>query len=211
MSNDVAPLNFAKLIHFFLSFSVLSGCGTLPSRAALLTDRNNLAELEQSIPQGYVAFVYNSDVPANIDVDVKHQETGKSYRIRMNPGLAIVGRVSLGPWEVARSEDNSDFISDSVAIYALPEGTYLPTYNYYRRSKDDHRGYKATAEQFTVKAGEITSFGHLKIDFVHGLLKSTDIDIMGDGASIEQNIKKIEEGGFASMPITNQPFSSTMD
>lgn len=139
-----------------------AGCGALPHKAEFITDRKLLAQANLEA-NGILAFEVTNHVGVPVEVDFVHGQSQRKYRISLTPAFSNTTYVSIGPFNVFEKAIPKDVVSDSVALFQLPSGTYTPAYVYSGVPGWSRTASKATGTTFEIAPGKITSAGRLEI------------------------------------------------
>lgn len=178
----------------------LVGCA-IPHKAEFLNERKKLAEADLTT-NGILAF--ETDNPENLDVQVDflHVESEKNYRIDFYPGFSNSIGFSIGPIPVAEKKLAKDVVSDSVALFQLPPGTYTPQYLIFKPERGDMGSWKAEGKGFDIESGKVTSAGMIVISPTSVFLgKPGNARIESNDESIEPGIRAVEDSVIAGMEI----------
>jgi hypothetical protein len=203
-------MKFTKIITTILVSVFFVNCSMLPTMSPFLTERATLAEVPLD-SSGVIAFKYNTKTLVKISMDVKNLKTEQLYRLKITPNL--MRNSSFGSYnsETEQRFLGNNVVSESVSLFALPEGEYLPVYNYYWVNKDNHRGYSSVGDSFKVEQGKVTSFGNVNIDFEGGLFTTVKIDIKSTEGDINSLIREVDDTRVSKMPIIQQRLRSVLE
>lgn len=187
------------LIQILLSVGFL-GCGTLPHRAEFITEKKALAEANLQ-SNGILAFETANHVGLDVEVDFIHQESQKRYRVDFSPSFRNSMDFSIGPVKVAEKQVAKDVVSDSVALFQLPAGTYNPAHIYWRAQGQKRSGVGAKGNPFHIYSGKITSGGRVDIRGDKGLIFVSNVRVESGTASIEPGIRSVEDPAVSKREI----------
>ena len=199
----------------------LAGCGLFPEVSPFVSNRSTLAKtrIEEN---GVIAFIRDQeDLNLDIKVDVRNLSTGKKYRIDFDPPFFnyvffLFNGTQLGTLD---RKLQRNVISDSVALFALPEGEYEPLYSVVTvmdmgrlmrgDTRQDMSSYRSPGARFTVEPGKVTSFGRIRVDFKQAFLKKTVLNVYSSGVAITDEIRAVSEIGASSWEIRDQEFRAS--
>jgi len=186
-----------------IAASVLIGCGAIPKMAPMLNVKGIEKEVDADA-NGFIAFESETDYGDEIRADVKNLDSGKKFRITLNPSTRNSMSFGIGPFTVAERKSDKDLNSKTVFVFQLPPGRYRFQYLYPAKKASGKRIDGA----FEVGKSEILSFGKLDIGYTYyftGVAKSLKIE--SGKEPIDEDIKRFEAYGINKLAIKNTPIA----
>jgi hypothetical protein len=175
----------------------------IPKEAPFITKRDELKKADLTA-DGVLAFVVHNETGLAITMDFSNEAADKGARVDFSPGFAGSLSASLGPFKVYEKKIAKDVISDSIALYLLPPGTYTSRHLFARAEKEGQRpGRKVESALFTIAAGEITNLGTVTVTAEKKLL-SRKVWLSSDSTTttaLEAALRALPDSNLAQMPV----------
>ena len=182
---------------------IIASCSLIPKTPMVLNEPQSLKEFSTD-SLGVLAFEVAENNKASFSLDITHVETDQNYRVKINPRFANYTSFSVVGVEVASQEHQEEVTNRDVALYALPEGSYVPAYKYFHINRDNHAGLNTFGDTIKIYPGQITSLGKSNVKFDYGMFKTTVLDLSFDGVSIDEKIKETSSDMIKGLPIKTQ-------
>lgn len=181
-------MNIRRAAILLFSASAFAGL-YVPSHAVLVNQAKSLdVDLKSN---GLLAHVCDTGFNVGVQIDLKRIKDEEKFRIALDPRLSS----PLRPGQPPR-------LPTDVVLQQLPPGTYTAT----KISLGDRDPVPFKSDTFTVEAGQILSFGKIriepKLDFLGFLLR---IEVVTLPDSIQGKIKAIHAYGIDALPIRTKP------
>jgi hypothetical protein len=185
------------------------GYASFPKVAPFITERKNAEKIDLS-KNGLIAFTYKANsANSSISVDMRNLNSKQVYRVEFNKPFS--NEITVMGVEVLENLAKKDVISDSIAMFELPEGKYLPFRNVYYKTQHEQGSQKADGKEFSVIKGKITSFGEVEINFDRKLFSGSTMKIGSNSKSIKSAIANVDDPRIKRLEIIEQEFSSNAE
>lgn len=175
----------------------------IPKEAPFITERDALKKADLST-HGVLAFVVRNETGLAVTMDFSNETADKGYRVDFSPAFANVITVHVGPFKASEKKIPKDVISDSIALFALPPGTYAPRHMYAHAEKEGQMpGRKTSGGSFTVVAGEITNLGVITVTAEKKLL-SRKVWLSSDSTTapaLDAALRALPDSTLARLPV----------
>jgi hypothetical protein len=192
-----------------LPIIALLGCASFPKMAPFVTERENSEKIDLS-KNGLIAFTYQENsANSRISVDMRNLNTSQVYRVEFNKPFS--NEITVVGIKVLENLAKKDVISDSIAMFELPEGKYLPFRNVYYKTQHEQGSQKSAGKEFSVIKGKITSFGEVEINFDRKFFAKSTMKIESKSKSIKTAIASIDDPKIKSLEVIEQYFSSNVE
>jgi hypothetical protein len=169
----------------------------MPHKAAFLTETAELKRADLR-GNGVLAFTIQNEIPLGVEVDFVSQQSQQAYRVNFSPSFkrVTVSLSGLTPVEL---------VSDSVAMFLLPAGTYRPKYMITTRTPamgpTQQSSSRVNGPAFEIVAGKITSAGRLVVRGKSNLLFYSDLRVEQEPGAIDAEIRAVRDPVISQWPI----------